>query len=618
MILVSDKTTSAGSPQEKEKKPSALRWDPPQVDARVPSLSAVPPCSLPDVLKQTGQRTQEMVDHLQNFIAHEQVRFEQTDRPGMARMSIITGTQQIRSEQTEMSMDAKFDYVVDFGGKTDPLNIRETRTRLAGTDDRHLGSILDKGLPALVLIFHPALQGDYEMRCEGSAQWNNQPAWVVHFRQIKGKRPRTMTMETATEAHPHSPTATELRPLSLKGRAWIAADSGQVMHLETNLAEPILMIDLQELAVSVDYAPVKFQSLDVKLWLPQLAVGYTDYANRRMIIEHSFSDFQLFSIQTQEVTHLKNDSRDLEAKKQLGGMDSPSEHNSSEKLNADSREKTKAPTDAGPDSVPRPRDFRWFPPGVDESVPPVESGPTCNLEEVLQNAGRRIQEFASNLEQFTATESLLQETISKSGGVSGAEKREYDYLVSVQEIRPGIFDLQEHLSGGSVRVDPPGGITTKGLPALVFIFHPYYSDAFSMRCEGLSTLNGKRTWQVYFRQRADKPNRIRAYSTGVSNLSHPVALKGRAWFDAGTYQIVRLQADLIDTLPDIRLTVDHTAIEYGPVHFSSRGVDMWLPQTAELYSDFRGRRIHQRVNYSNYLLFAVDDKQKVSEPKISP
>ena len=41
------------------------------------------------------------------------------------------------------------------------------------------------GIPVLALIFYPAIQSDYEMRCEGTAQWNNHPAWVVHFRQIK-------------------------------------------------------------------------------------------------------------------------------------------------------------------------------------------------------------------------------------------------------------------------------------------------------------------------------------------------------------------------------------------------------------------------------------------------
>jgi hypothetical protein len=118
---------------------------------------------------------------------------------------------------------------------------------------------------------------------------------------MKGKRPRTVTMETTSELHPRGPRATEMRPLRLKGRAWLAADSGQVMRLETNLVESIPMIELDESAFSVDYAPVKFQSQNVEVWLPQFAVGYTDYAKRRMIVEHTFSDFQLFSVRTQDV-----------------------------------------------------------------------------------------------------------------------------------------------------------------------------------------------------------------------------------------------------------------------------------------------------------------------------
>ena len=139
-----------------------------------------------------------------------------------------------------------------------------------------------------------------------------------------------------------------------------------------------------------------------------------------------------------------------------------------------------------------------------------------------------------------------------------------------------------------------------------------------MRCEGLASWNGHPAWQIYFRQRADKPNKIRSYKIGMNAPSHPIALKGRAWFVADSYQIVGLQTDLIDALPDLRLTVDHANIEYGPVHFSSRGVDMWLPQTAEVFSELRGKRIHRRLGFSNYLLFAVDDTQKISSPATSP
>ena len=160
-----------------------------------------------------------------------------------------------------------FDYVVDFGEGSDPLHVHESRTPLAGTAGGYLNAIVGN----------------------------------IHFSQMKGKRPRTVTMETTSELHPRGPTAREIRPLRLKGRAWLKADSGQVVHLETNLVENIPMTELDESAFSVDYGPVKFQSQNVEVWLPQFVVGCTDYAKRRMIVEHTFSGFQLSSVQTRDV-----------------------------------------------------------------------------------------------------------------------------------------------------------------------------------------------------------------------------------------------------------------------------------------------------------------------------
>jgi hypothetical protein len=295
------KSLNAALPQEKEKKQHALRWDPPRVDVPIQSLSEVPPCALPEVLNMAGERAEELVAHLQNFIAHEQIRYEQMASLSMAGPTGITGLGPIPGQPLDMFFTGKFDYVVDFGKKSEPIHVREHRTALRGTDAGNLDAIVGKGLPVLALIFHPSMQDDYEMSCEGSAAWNNRPAWVVHFRQRKGKRPRTVAMETPSESRPLDRSVTEMRPLSLKGRAWIAADSGQVMHLETNLVERIPMIELEESAFSVDYAAVKFKTQNVEVWLPTFAVGYTDYAGRRMIVEHTFSDFQLFSVQTRDV-----------------------------------------------------------------------------------------------------------------------------------------------------------------------------------------------------------------------------------------------------------------------------------------------------------------------------
>jgi len=84
------------------------------------------------------------------------------------------------------------------------------------------------------------------------------------------------------------------------------------------------------------------------------------------------------------------------------------------------------------------------------NIPPVEPESACNLDEVLQKAGQRIREFVKNVERFTATESLVHETINKSGGVSGTEKRRYNYMVTMEEIRPD-FSTWKNI-GAAVRV----------------------------------------------------------------------------------------------------------------------------------------------------------------------
>jgi len=153
------------------------------------------------------------------------------------------------------------------------------------------------------------------------------------------------------------------------------------------------------------------------------------------------------------------------------------------------------------------------------------------------------------------------------------------------------------------------------LPALLLIFHPYYAGDFSIRCEGLTTWNGKPVWQLSFRQRTDKPSRIRSYSLGTDGRAYSVDLKGRAWFLVGNLQIVKLEADLVKAIPEIQLAVDHTSAEYGPVHFRSKGIDIWLPQAADLVSERKGKRFHERITFSDYMLFQIDNQQQISSPK---
>jgi hypothetical protein len=79
----------------------------------------------------------------------------------------------------------------------------------------------------------------------------------VHLQQIKNKKPRTLEIVTPDSRY----------LVRLKGRAWIAADSGQILHIETNMMEGIGMLHLLGGATLIDYAPVQFQSQKISLWL---------------------------------------------------------------------------------------------------------------------------------------------------------------------------------------------------------------------------------------------------------------------------------------------------------------------------------------------------------------
>src|SRR5215467_11157966 len=303
---------------------------------------------------------------------------------------------------------------------------------------------------------------------------------------------------------------------------------------------------------------------------------------------------------------------DAAARKQLEDLRSPATLAPAATEAAVAAAKPSAATEA---AISLPLPSTWLPPDVDEKVPPVEPGAACAVTDIIQRAGKRVEEFVQNVDRFTASEFLKHESINKWGLAESPETRRFDYVVAINQYRPGFFSVTEYRANANSTAEFPEGVKTNGLPTLALIFHPNNAGNFEMSCEGLARASGGLAWQVHFRQRPDKPNTMREYRLGENGPSYPVALRGRAWIAADSYQIVRMESDLVAPVPEIRLVADHMLVEYGPVRFQNRNVEMWLPQNAEVYFDWRGRRIHRRHSFSNYLLFSVDEKQRISQPK---
>ncbi len=222
-------------------------------------------------------------------------------------------------------------------------------------------------------------------------------------------------------------------------------------------------------------------------------------------------------------------------------------------------------------------------------------------------------QFINNLDKFSALEHVEHFKINKKGKRDAhPESRSFDYLVSVARNSAGLFQLEEYRNGSLDASQFPEGIATEGLPGMALIFHPMLASDFDFTCEGLGQWAGRPAWQVYFEQRKDRAVRIREYV--IDDRPYPVSLKGRAWIDAGTFQVLRLESDLVASIKKIRLAEEHLSIEYAAVQFRSDNMQLWLPKTADIYVEQSKHRYYRSHVYSKFRIFSVDTDQNIQPP----
>lgn len=252
----------------------ALNWAPPIVDAPFHPGASSTPCVLSDILEQAGARAGELYTSLQSFSAQERIEYQASDHMGYLQ-DARTGD---------------FDYVVIFQTTPSGTTVQESRQPKRGS--RLLTAFTqDIGLPEMALMFLPEIQDDYEMNCEGTAEWNGQRTHVIHFVNRKDKPGHTLSFRDSKG---------KISPARLRGRAWIAADSGEVLHMETSLMEEIPGTKVRHWYLSISYAPVLFHTQNVRMLLPQTVDAYCDFEDHRTIAYHTFTEFMLFSVHTDQ------------------------------------------------------------------------------------------------------------------------------------------------------------------------------------------------------------------------------------------------------------------------------------------------------------------------------
>jgi len=261
------------------------------------------------------------------------------------------------------------------------------------------------------------------------------------------------------------------------------------------------------------------------------------------------------------------------------------------------------------------KDSVWAQPGIDDSVPSVSPNVSCSSSQVLKRVGKQVEELMSSLEKFSATERVNHFTVDKQGDLRSQQIRSFEYVVAVKQLPHGLIALDEYRNGSLDPSQFPASIATNGLPAMALVFHPQMSSDFNFVCEGMGQVSGSPAWQVHFQQKSDRPSRIHAYV--IAGNYHSVPLKGRAWIDAATYQLARLEFQLVKPMPEIHLLRERVSIDYAPVQFRSRDVQLWLPSHADVLISRDNKAFFRTHSFANFQLFSVGAGQQLQVRKES-
>ena len=259
----------------------------------------------------------------------------------------------------------------------------------------------------------------------------------------------------------------------------------------------------------------------------------------------------------------------------------------------------------------------WAPLDIDSREFPLAQNATCSAEEILPRAQHRLKSQMQNFEKFTATEHIDHQEIDRLGRPGPVKSRDFSYIVFVNRYAGDSFFLDEDRYSSGKDSSFPTSLATTGLNNLgVSILQPATRAEFVYQCEGLASIREKATWQIRFQEKKNSQSGVRDWRR--EGKLYQVPIKGRIWISSASFDVLRIETDLLEPVQNLNLTRDHLLVDYGPVNFSAGNTTLWLPWSAEMHMEIRNHRYHHKHYLTDYLLFEVDTNHKIGKPKDLP
>jgi hypothetical protein len=236
------------------------------------------------------------------------------------------------------------------------------------------------------------------------------------------------------------------------------------------------------------------------------------------------------------------------------------------------------------------------------------------LPMILENTGRRVDEFFHNMVDLTAHEGGAQEARTWKGDIVDSRPVEDNYLILVHngfrtEIEESRLDLEGHREVRGQGVFTSGYRVSSGFASSTFLFATSFQVESTFRHLGDERIGNHNTYVVAFAQRPSEATITVPWSGQGDSVQ--MLVQGIAWVDKNNFQIIRLRTDLLAPRPEIGLAQLTTDLTFSEVDIPNVVISLWLPSVVNVFVeeiDFRkqvkGRRFTDVYRFTDYQRYA--------------
>lgn len=245
-----------------------------------------------------------------------------------------------------------------------------------------------------------------------------------------------------------------------------------------------------------------------------------------------------------------------------------------------------------------------------------QSSPSSDAADLAQ---RQITSYLAKLADLHCTETVTQEKLAQNGHVEASEHAKYDYLIMIDGNGDDLQLNESRIESSASHQKPLPMLVTNGFSTVLLVFHPYYRDSFNFDTGADEVIDGKEVIPVHFTQ---IPGRRSPAALALRGREFPLELKGTAWLERQSGEVVKMDATLLRDMSDIGLRSLNIHVEYKAVSLGKTQTTMTLPALAVVEVSTprqHWRNIHVFDAYKSFSTDAEQDSNvKVRAQNVSP